>query len=85
MKSFTEIGQELNVSKQRAKQIYDEALKKLENNMSKEEIEEFHSLLSDMERENNMHDQVTDAMFQQTLGTNDLQGFWNDREEANTK
>tara|TARA_R110000787_G_scaffold193899_3_gene305456 strand:- start:4960 stop:5217 length:258 start_codon:yes stop_codon:yes gene_type:complete len=85
MKSFTEIGLELGVSKQRAKQLYDVAMNKLSSSLSDADMNELNELLADMEKENSMYEELTEAMFQQSLGDEGLEGFWNDKEAANTK
>jgi cytochrome c553 len=85
MKSFTEIGLELGVSKQRAKQLYDVAMNKLSSSLSDADMNELNELLADTEKENNMYEELTEAMFQQSLGDEGLEGFWNDKEAAKTK
>ena len=85
MKSFTEIGLELGVSKQRAKQLYDVAMNKLSSSLSDADMNELNELLADMEKENSMYEELTEAMYQQSLGDEGLEGFWNDKEAANTK
>ena len=84
MKSFTEIGLELGVSKQRAKQLYDVAMNKLSSSLSDADMNELNELLADMEKENSMYEELTEAMFQQSLGDEGLEGFWNDKEAAKT-
>lgn len=76
MKSFQEIGDELGISKQRAKQLYDIAMEKIMNELTEEEREDLMSVLHDLDSDNNLHDSVTDAMFNASLGKQTLKGFW---------
>lgn len=78
MHSFTEIGKAIGVSKQRAKQIFDEAINKLSSALSEEEMEDINEILLEMQQQGNIHDSIAESMFQQSLEGDGLEGFWNE-------
>lgn len=81
MNTYSVIGKQLGITKQRAKQIYDSAIAKLQQNLTEEELAELIEALRDCPEESNIHESTSEAMFQQSLGQDKLEGFW--KEENN--
>lgn len=79
--TFEEIGKELGVSMQRAKQIYDNAMEKAKKTCEREGIT-IEEVMEDLKESKTMFDALEEGMLYDSAEDDDLRGFWN---EANNK